>query len=600
MTEEYYEDEAHLGSVYDRRIVGRLGAYLRPEWLLLTVSAVLILGAALLELVPQLILRHAIDNQLADRSSDGLGLLTLIFLGSIFLSFVLGYAQFMLMAFVGQRVIYTLRMDVFRHLQRMSVGYFDRNPVGRLVTRATNDIAVVEQTLSLGVVQILVNLVMVSGIIVILSVLDWRLALIMYAFLVPLIVLVRYFAIAQRGAFRDQRLWLARVNSYLNELITGVTVIQMFNRQRRSLARFDERNVGTREANMRILFWYAIFEPTVVLFGAVTLGVILWFGGVRAIDGAITLGTLIAFIAYMQRFYWPIRALSEQYTTLQAAMASAERIFSVLDEPEEIRDADEPVQLETIRGQIDFENVWFAYEPGNWVLRDLSFTLAPGDKIAVVGATGAGKSTMMALLSRFYDVQRGEIRVDGVPIRDLRQRELRRHVGVILQDPFVTTDTVLENIRLRDHTIPPARVREAATAVGANTFIERLADGYDTLLAERGANLSTGQKQLIALARVTAFQPEIVLAMDEATASIDPETESLIRRGIERVISGRTSIIVAHRLNTIRAVDRILVLHQGELVEDGTHAELVQRDGYYARLYELQYRGQDDPERAPA
>ncbi len=272
----------------------------------------------------------------------------------------------------------------------------------------------------------------------------------------------------------------------------------------------------------------------------------------------------------------------------------------MLDEPEEIRDPDEPVQLETIRGRIDFENVWFAYEPGNWVLRDLSFTLAPGEKIAVVGATGAGKSTMMALLSRFYDVQRGQIRVDGVPIRDLRQRELRCHVGVILQDPFVTTDTVLENIRLRDRTIPLARVREAARAVGANTFIERLADGYDTLLAERGANLSTGQKQLIALARVTAFQPEIVLVMDEATASIDPETESLIRRGIERVISGRTSIIVAHRLNTIRAVDRILVLHQGELVEDGTHAELVERDGYYARLYELQYQGQDDAERAPA
>ena len=600
MTEEYYEDEANLGSVYDRRIVARLSAYLRPEWPLLIVSGVMMLGAALLELVPQLLLRHAIDNQLADRSSDGLGMLTLLFLGSIFLSFVLGYAQFMLMAYVGQRVIYALRMDVFGHLQKMSVGFFDRNPVGRLVTRATNDIAVVEQTLSQGVVQILVNLVMVSGIIAILLVLDWQLALIMYAFLIPLIVLVRWFAIAQRGAFRDQRLWLARVNSYLNELITGVTVIQMFNRQRRSLVRFDERNVGTREANMRILFWYAIFEPTVVLFGAVTLGVILWFGGLRAIDGAITLGTLVAFIAYMQRFYWPIRALSEQYTTLQSAMASAERIFSVLDEPEEIRDADDPVQLATIQGEIEFDHVWFAYETDNWVLRDVSFRLAPGEKIAVVGATGAGKSTMMALLSRFYDVQRGEIRVDGVPIRDLPQRELRRHVGVILQDPFVTTDTVLENIRLRDATIPVERVREAAEAVGANKFIERLEHGYDTLLAERGANLSTGQKQLIALSRVTAFQPEIVLVMDEATASIDPETESLIQRGIERVISGRTSIIVAHRLNTIRAVDRILVLNRGELVEDGTHAELVQHDGYYARLYELQYQGQDAAEPSSA
>ena len=551
------------------------------------------LGAALLELVPQLVLRHAIDNQLADRSTEGLGRLALLFFGSIFFSFALGYSQFMLMAYVGQKVVYALRMDAFRHLQRMSIGFYDHNPVGRLVTRVTNDVAIIEQTLSQGVVQIFANLVMVSGIIVILLALDWQLALIMYAFLVPLVFVVRFFAIAQRGAFRQQRIWLARINAYLNELITGVSVIQMFNRQGRNLEHFDVRNVGTREANMRILFWYAVFEPAVVLFGAATLAVILWYGGVRAIDGTLTVGTLVAFIAYMQRFYWPIRQLSEQYTTLQSAMASAERIFSVLDEEETLRDPEDPVELGAIQGRIEFRNVWFAYEGENWVLRDVSFTIEPGEKLAVVGATGAGKSTLMALLSRFYDVQRGEILVDGVPITRVAQRALRRHVGVILQDPFITTDTVLENIRLRDQGISPEEVRVAAGAVGADAFIGRLEDGYDTLLAERGANLSTGQKQLIALARVTAFQPEIVLVMDEATASIDPETESLIQSGIARVISGRTSIIVAHRLNTIRTVDRILVLHRGEVVESGTHAELVRAGGYYARLYELQYKGQD-------
>jgi len=591
VTEEYYQDEQLLGSVYNRRLLSRLGAYLRPQWAGLVVASCLMLGAALLELVPQLVLRHAIDNQLAERSAEGLGLLTLLFFGSILVSFVLGYAQAMLMAFIGQRVIFAIRMDLFRHLQKMSVGYFDRNPVGRLVTRITNDVAVIEQTLSMGVVQILVNLVMVSGIIVILFVLDWELALLMYALLVPLAFLVRQFAVAQRAAFGAQRLWLARVNAYLNELITGVAVVQIFNRQRRNMERFDERNVGTRDANLRILFWYAIFEPTVVMFGAATLAMIIWFGGIRAVDGSLSPGTLVAFIAYTQRFFWPIRALSEQYTTLQSAMASAERIFSVLDVEEEIKDVAKPTVLTQYRGEIEFRRVWFAYEQDNWVLRDVSFALEPGESVAVVGATGAGKSTLMALLSRFYDVQQGEILVDGVEIRELAQRELRRHVGVILQDPFITTDTVAENIRLRDRGISIERVEEAAEAVGAERFISRLEHGYDTVLAERGANLSTGQKQLLALARVTAFAPEIVLVMDEATASIDPETEALIQQGIARVVAGRTSIIVAHRLNTIRAVDRVLVMHHGELVEEGTHAELVARDGIYSRLYELQYSG---------
>lgn len=594
MTHGFYEEEPAGGKLYDQRLARRLWEFLRPYWPWLALAVVLMTAMAVLELVPQLILRHAIDHQLAERTTDGLLLLTALFIGSLAAIFVLGYIQFMIMAYVGQRVMMDLRLRLFEHLQRMSIGFFDRNPIGRLVTRLTNDVAVIEQTLSQGVVMILVNLLMVSAIVVALLFLDWRLALVMYAFVVPLILVVRAFARAQRAAFREQRVWLARINAFLNEMISGIAVVQLFNRQRTNRERFDQRNQGALNANLRVLFWYAVFEPTVVVFGAVTTAAILWYGGGRAIEGAVSLGTLVAFTGYMQRFFWPIRQLSEQYTTLQSAMASSERIFSVLDEPEDIVDDPDPVELDHVRGKIEFRDVWFAYEPGNWVLRGVSFILEPGTKLAVVGATGAGKSTMMALLSRFYDIQRGEILVDDVPITRIAQRKLRRHVGVILQDPYIRADTVLENIRLRDHGIPRDRVVRAAEAVGAHTFIERLPDGYDTMLAERGANLSTGQKQLIALARVAAFDPEIVLVMDEATASVDPQTERTIQRGIERVMAGRTSIVIAHRLNTIRTVDRIIVLHRGEVVESGTHAELLARNGYYRHLYEMQYRGQQE------
>jgi ATP-binding cassette subfamily B protein len=389
-------------------------------------------------------------------------------------------------------------------------------------------------------------------------------------------------------------MWIARINAYLNEIISGIAVVQLFNRERENLRRFDHRNRGTLQANLRVLFWYAVLEPTVVIFGALITAAILWYGGVRVVDDALTLGTLVAFIAYVQRFIWPIRELSDRYAMLQQAMASAERIFGVLDEQEEIADPPDPVHLTDIRGRIEFRDVWFAYNQENWVLRGISMEIEPAESVAIVGVTGAGKSTMMALLSRLYDVQRGEILVDGVPIRRIPQRELRRHVGIMLQDPFVYTDTVLENIRLRDESITMEQVQRAARLVGADSFIDRMPQRYDTVLSERGANLSTGQKQLIALARVAAFDPKIVLVMDEATASIDPETEALIQRGLAEVMSERTSIIIAHRLNTIRGVDRVIVLDQGTIVEEGHHEELLALNGHYSRLYSLQYRRQED------
>ncbi|MCB9482941.1 MAG: ABC transporter ATP-binding protein [Dehalococcoidia bacterium] len=588
----FYEEEELIGKVYDRRIAGRLLSYLRPYRTQVVISVLLMLVVAGLELVPTLLVKYAIDEQITPGRTDQLGKVALLFLGTLLLGFMMRFVQMYLTWWVGQRFMVDLRMQLFSHIQHLSVSYFDRNPVGRLVTRLTGDIQQIEMVISQGIIQILTNLLMVTAIVVALYVLNWWLALIMTVFVVPLIFLVRLFAAAQRQAFRDQRMWMARINAYLNELITGVAIIQLFNRQRRNMEYFDQRNSGALEANLRVLFWYAVFEPTVVLFNAVTITAIIWVGGGASLDGAVSIGTLVAFISFMQRFFWPIRELSERYTMIQGAMASAERIFGVLDAPEEVVDSEGARPLAGVRGDIRFDHVWFAYEPENWVLKDVDFTIPAGQKVAIVGATGAGKSTTMALLSRFYDVQRGAILVDGEPIRDLPQRWLRRHVGVMLQDPWIVSDSVEENIRLRDTSISDEQVRAAAEAVGASKFIERLPDGYRTVLAERGANLSTGQKQLIALARVAAFNPEIVLVMDEATASIDPETEETIQSGLDRVMAGRTALIIAHRLNTIRAVDRIIVLHLGEVVEDGSHDELIAQGGIYARLYELQYQVQ--------
>jgi ATP-binding cassette subfamily B protein len=587
------DDNNDLQSGYEGRVLKRLATYLEPyKWHLVLVLASVVV-ASLLQTAGPFIIREAIDGQIKEGTTDDLAELVLLYLGTLLGAFVLQFLQTMLVTYIGQRVMMDMRLELFQHIQKMSIAFFDRNPVGRLVTRLTNDVSTVEEVMQNGFVQIVYNVILLVIMVTALFILDWRLALLMLVTVPPLIVAVRHFAINLRDSFRRQRAWLARLNAFLNENITGMAVVQLFNRQARNLHRFDERNLGFRTAALKATVYFAAFEPTVVLFNAVTTAAIIWYGGGRVVDDALTLGTLVAFLQLMQYFFWPVRELAERSTNLQQALASCERIFEVLDEPEEVTDDEHARALPPVQGHVAFDHVWFAYDGDNWVLRDVSFEIEPGEAVAVVGATGAGKSTMMNLLNRFYDVQRGEIRVDGMPIKTLRQRELRREVGMVLQDPFIFTDSVTENIRMRDASITDEQAREAAEQVGANAFIQRMPQGYDTQLAERGANLSTGQKQLISLARVAAFNPQIVLVMDEATASIDPETEAALQASMREVMTDRTSIIIAHRLNTIRHVNRILVLQHGELVEEGTHEELLAHGGIYARLYELQYKDQD-------
>ena len=584
----FYEDE-QLTVSFDRSVVTRFWGYMKPYklWLFLSVLSTVVL--AILEVLPWLLVQRAIDSHVTPKELTGFNELIIQFLLILAGIFILRYGQTWIMMWIGQKIILRMRLELFRHIEFMSASFFDKNPVGRLVTRLTGDIQQIEMVVSQGVVQILSNLLVASAMVAAMYIIYWQLAAVLTLFLIPLILIIRRFAQAQREAFRDQRIWMARIGAYLNEIITGVSVIQLFNRQKKNLQLFDERNQGALNSNMRVLFWFAAFEPVVIIFTAITTASIIWYGGGEIIRGAITLGVLVQFLGYMNRFFWPVRDLTERYTMIQGAIASAEKIFAILDTPQEIVDAETARPLEKINGKIQFENVWFAYNHDNWVLRDVSFTINPGEKIAIVGATGAGKSTTMALFSRFYDIDHGEIRIDDVPIKLMPQMWLRRNTGIMLQDPWVFTDTITENIRMRDSMISLDTVEAAAKAVGADTFINTLPAGYETHVSERGANFSTGQKQLISLARVAAFNPQIVLVMDEATASIDPETEAVIQAGLATVMEGRTSIIIAHRLNTIRHVDRILVFHQGELVENGSHEDLIAKDGIYTQLYEMQY-----------
>ncbi len=589
------EEETVFGKAYDGRLVRRLLCYVRPYARGVGVAMLLLTGLTLLELAGPIIIKQAIDDAIGRADFARLTRYALEYLAVVIGIFFMRYGQNYLLNRAGQLAMHDLRVELFGHVQRLSLAFFDRNPVGRLMTRLTNDVDALNELLTSGGLMILSDAITILGIGVALLLLNWPLACITFLVIPPLLVVTSLIRAGMRSSFRAVRIRLARVNATIAENISGIHVIQLFTRERTAYEHFDAINRDLLRAHLWGVLLYAIFWPVVGVASAVTIGVIIWYGGAQVLRGVLTVGGVVAFLQYVERFFQPIRDLSEKYNIMQQAMASSERIFQIFDERPEVRDRAAPglLSLERIRGEIEFRNVWFAYQPGNWVLKDVSFHIAEGEKVAIVGATGAGKTSIISLVSRFYDVQKGQILVDGLDVRDVPQIALRRQVGVVLQDPFLFTGTIAHNIRLNEHHITDEQVRQAARFVHADEFIVRLPEGYLTPVRERGAGLSVGEKQLIAFARAVAFNPALLLVLDEATANVDTETEWLIQQALRRLMEGRTSIVIAHRLSTIREVDRIIVLHKGQIVEQGTHDHLLQQNGTYARLYELQYRDQE-------
>lgn len=603
-----FHEEEVLGKAYDATLMRRLLGYLRPYKPRVAFALAAIISASVLQLAQPYLMKLAIDRYIAAGDLRGIDRIAAAFLLILAGSFILEYVQMWTLQMTGQRIMFDLRMQIYGHLQRIDLQFYDRNPVGRLMTRVTTDVDVINDMFTSGVVSIFGDIFTLLGIMIVLVTMDWRLAIVAFAVL-PLIFLVtQWFRRNVRESYRTVRTWVARINAFLQEHITGMSTVQLFRREGRSFARFDDINRTHRDANIDSILFYAVFYPAIEVIGALAAALIIWFGGRWVLQGTLTLGSLVAFLLYSGRFFRPISDMSEKFNVLQAAMASSERIFRLLDTPVRIESgatAGSPgvaarpgsAAAGAGPGHIVFDHVWFAYnvpaegEP-DYVLRDVSFEVRPGERVGVVGATGAGKSTIINLLLRFYDVTKGRILVDGVDVREMDLARLRALFSLVLQDVQLFSGTVEANIRLGNASITDEAVRAAAKAVHADSFIERLPGGYTGAVAERGATLSVGQKQLLSFARALAFDPRI-LVLDEATSSVDTETELLIRDALEVLMAHRTTIAIAHRLSTIQDMDKILVLHKGHLRESGTHQELLGARGIYYKLYQLQYRDQE-------
>ena len=591
-------EEEVLGKAYDAKLMRRLVKYLRPyRWKVVLAVAITILVSGLGPLRPYLT-KIAIDKYIMKGNYQGLTTIATFLIISLILQSCVQYVQTLVTTWIGQQTVLDLRQELFAHLQRLSMRFFDRNPVGRLVTRLTNDVEVLNELFSSGIIMIVADIFVIFWIFVFMFATSWRLSLVTLTVFPLLMFATSIFRKKARESYREVRLLVARLNSFLNEHVSGMITVQLFGAEADTYRRFDKINRGVADANIRSVFYYAVFYPAVEFLSSVATALIIWYGGSlvlgykTGVEGALTIGTLVAFYQYTEQFFRPIRDLADKYNILQSAMAASERIFKLLDDDTVLPEPAQAIATGRLKGEIEFRNVWFAYNNEDFVLKDISFTVKPGQTVAFVGATGAGKSSITNLITRLYEFQRGEILIDGHDIRSLDPQELRRNTAIVLQDVFLFSADVSTNISLGNEEISQERIRESARIVGAGDFISRLPQGFDSQVKERGAILSVGEKQLISFARALAYDPSILI-LDEATSSIDTESEQMIQRAIEKLLKGRTSIVIAHRLSTIQKADKIILLHHGEIREQGTHDELLRHGGIYRTLYELQYKEQE-------
>ncbi len=589
---KHRNEEEALGKQLDSKLFKRLIVYFKPyKWYVLLAVLLTVVISALAAVRPRLT-PIAIDDKIANNDYGGLQIIVLILLGTLIIQGAIQYGMAYLTSWIGQKIIFDMRQKVYKHILSLNLKFFDNTPIGRLVTRVTSDIEVLYEVFSSGLVTAFGDILTIVWILYFMFSLDYELALITLSVLPVLVIATSIFRKKVRESYRKIRVLVASMNSYIQEHISGISVVQYFVREKKTNEEFAKINQAHTNENKKSITYYATFFPVIELLGAISVGLIIWYGGGEVVQKSISIGVIISFIQYTEMFFRPIRDLSEKYNILQTAMASSERIFDLLDTKPQVVDIKNPVELKGLKGNIEFKNVWFAYNNEDYVLKNINLKIKEGERVAFVGATGAGKSTIINLISRFYDVAKGEILIDRVDVRNYRQQDLRKNIGVVLQDVFLFSGDIGKNISLGHEEISDEVIYEAVKNTGLNNFIQSLPEKINHPVNERGTTLSVGQKQLISFARALAYNPK-VLILDEATSSVDTETEILIQEAIQKLIAGRTSIIIAHRLSTIQSCDNIIVLHKGEVKESGTHQELIEKGGLYYKLYQLQYKNEN-------
>ncbi len=572
----------------DRYIISRLLSYVKPYKGLLTWAILITLAGSILGPLRPYITKLAIDDYIAKGNINGLALISLVMLGIILLDGLKQYAATYLTQLIGQKAVLNLRMDIFRHLQKLSIRFYDRNPAGRLITRATNDVEALNEMLSSGVVTIIGDIMQLLFIVILMFFIDWELTLIVLSILPLMIYATLTFKSRVRKAFQDVRGHLARLNSFFQEHISGINIVQLFDRGQSEYKKHVSINKEYRDANIKTVFYFSIYYPLIELLSSIAAGLVIWYSGVRMLKGDITLGIVISFVQYIWLFFRPLQHLSDRFNILQTALASSDRVFRLLEEKDTVEEPENPETLASFRNEIAFTNVWFAYNNDNWILKDISFTVKRGEKIAIVGSTGSGKTTIINVLSKLYGQRKGSITIDGKELSRIPEQSLRKVVGVVMQDVFLFSGTIRENLSFGKPGVSDEEIHNAARTVGADRFIEKLPGGYEYEVNENGSGLSAGQKQLVAFVRALLYNPEILI-LDEATSSVDTETEHLIEAATANLMKNRTSIIIAHRLSTVQHADRIIVMHKGIIKESGSHQQLLAEKGLYYKLYLLQH-----------